>query len=156
MNLIPLNIKHLRELRGLKQKEVGEPIGMKHNTISNYEHGKSEPRYEELLRLAGFFEVPVEMILKENLPEKWRTIADFRKWQEHEARARQVVEAIDETTTMSSVWLEVLSDFMAEELAHITGKEKSWYRAELDARYNRQKARLRSILKDSSFDSGEE
>lgn len=45
-------LKFLRKERGLTQKELGEKIGVKHNTVSGYENGVNEPEQDILYKLA--------------------------------------------------------------------------------------------------------
>lgn len=42
------NLKYLRTKKGLKQTELAEKIGVRTNTISNYENGISEPDFKIL------------------------------------------------------------------------------------------------------------
>ena len=46
-------IKFYRKLSGFTQKELGEKIGVKHNTISSYESGKNEPEQDMLFKIAA-------------------------------------------------------------------------------------------------------
>lgn len=39
-------IREYRKLNGLTQKELGDKIGVKHNTISGYENGTNEPEQD--------------------------------------------------------------------------------------------------------------
>ena len=58
--------KRLRELRfryGLTQNELAEIIGIKRNTYSDWETGKTEPSFENLIKLADLFEVSLDCLL---------------------------------------------------------------------------------------------
>ena len=52
-------IKHYRKAAGLTQKELGEKIGVKHNTISSYESGKNEPEQNMLFKIASALGISV-------------------------------------------------------------------------------------------------
>ena len=52
-------IKHYRKAAGLTQKELGEKIGVKHNTISSYEGGKNEPEQNMLFKIASALGISV-------------------------------------------------------------------------------------------------
>lgn len=52
-------IRELRKKRGLTQKELGEKIGVKHNTISSYEKGTNEPEQNILYSMANVLEVSI-------------------------------------------------------------------------------------------------
>jgi len=52
-------IKSIRKNRKLTQKELGEKVGVKHNTISSYENGTNEPEQDILFRLADVLNVSI-------------------------------------------------------------------------------------------------
>src|SRR5690625_4984601 len=52
-------IKSIRKNRKLTQKELGEKVGVKHNTISSYENGTNEPEHDILFKLANALDVPI-------------------------------------------------------------------------------------------------
>ena len=52
-------IREFRKKRGLTQKELGEKIGVKHNTISSYEKGTNEPEQNILYSMANVLEVSI-------------------------------------------------------------------------------------------------
>lgn len=52
-------IREERKLRKMSQKEVGERIGVKHNTISQYENATNSPDQESLFNIARVFGIRV-------------------------------------------------------------------------------------------------
>ncbi len=56
-------LRELRLKRGLSLKELGNAIGVAESTMSLYETGKRKPDYENLKRLADFFDVTVDFLL---------------------------------------------------------------------------------------------
>lgn len=46
-------------MAGLTQKELGEKIGVKHNTISSYESGKNEPEQDMLFKIAAALDISI-------------------------------------------------------------------------------------------------
>ena len=59
------NIKFLRKLRGMSQRELAERIGLKRNNIASYEAGIVEPSAVTFIVLAKFFEVdPVDLLTR--------------------------------------------------------------------------------------------
>jgi transcriptional regulator with XRE-family HTH domain len=66
LNKIKVNgkaIQELRQRRGLTQEELGEIIGIKKPTISNYECDHGNPSGAVMLRLLMYFNVPpVELV----------------------------------------------------------------------------------------------
>lgn len=53
-------IREIRKKRNLTQKELGEKIGVKHNTISSYENGTNEPEHDILFKLANVLDVSID------------------------------------------------------------------------------------------------
>jgi transcriptional regulator with XRE-family HTH domain len=68
-------LKELRKEKGISLKELGSVIGVAESTMSLYENGKRQPDYETLLKLAEYFDVTVDYLLRgnsnfERLPEE--------------------------------------------------------------------------------------
>lgn len=58
-------IKRLREEKGLTQKQLAELIGVSVSAVQQFEYGKTQPKYETLLKLSkvlGYPFVNQEMI----------------------------------------------------------------------------------------------
>ena len=66
-NIFPQRLKELRLKKGLTQTELGERVGVKQNTFTNWENGKREPNFENLSMLACIFDVSIDYLLSENL-----------------------------------------------------------------------------------------
>lgn len=52
-------IRYYRKKNGLTQKELGDKIGVRHNTISQYESGTNEPEQDMLFAIANILDVSV-------------------------------------------------------------------------------------------------
>ncbi len=68
-------LKELRKEKGISLKELGSVVGVAESTMSLYENGKRQPDYETLLKLAEYFGVTVDYLLRggnefERLPEE--------------------------------------------------------------------------------------
>lgn len=50
-------LRQYRLMRGMTQKEIGDIVGHKRQTVSNWEHNKTEIHDEELTKLAVFFQI---------------------------------------------------------------------------------------------------
>ena len=61
------NIRHLRKLRGLTQEQFAEELKVPRSRIGSYEEGRSEPPIAMLIALSGFFKVPVDILIKNDL-----------------------------------------------------------------------------------------
>lgn len=56
-------LKTLRKTKGLTQKEIANRLGIARTTYAGYEQGEREPDYETLIKIADYFNVPVDYIL---------------------------------------------------------------------------------------------
>lgn len=67
-------LRELRKSKGISLKELGAIVGVAESTMSLYESGKRQPDYETLLKLAEYFGVTVDYLLRgseeEQLPEE--------------------------------------------------------------------------------------
>lgn len=52
-------IKYYRKMKGMTQKELGEKVGVKHNTISSYENGTNEPEQNVIYSIANVLDVSI-------------------------------------------------------------------------------------------------
>lgn len=67
-------LRELRKSKGISLKELGAIVGVAESTMSLYESGKRQPDYETLLKLAEYYGVTVDYLLRgseeEQLPEE--------------------------------------------------------------------------------------
>ena len=63
MTLIAERLKLLRKEKKLTQTELGEKVGIKQSSYSDWETGKNEPSLEKLIVLADFFEVSLDWLV---------------------------------------------------------------------------------------------
>lgn len=68
MSIFSNNLRFLRIQKGLNLDEF-EVLGIKKGTMSNYELGKTEPKFDLLLKLSKFFGLSVDDFLSTNLEE---------------------------------------------------------------------------------------
>ncbi|WP_173918966.1 helix-turn-helix domain-containing protein [Halobacillus sp. Marseille-Q1614] len=59
------NIKKYRKMRRMTQKELGDLIGVKHNTISQYEKGRNAPEPNMIFAIAKALEITVSDLFPE-------------------------------------------------------------------------------------------
>lgn len=62
-----MEIKKIRESRGMLQYELANRMGVKQASVSAWESGKAMPSAENLLKLAGILECTVDAILGRGL-----------------------------------------------------------------------------------------
>lgn len=58
-----LSLKTAREIRGLKQSEAAELIGVSTDTLGNYERGKSYPDIPVLRKIEEVYGVPYDRLI---------------------------------------------------------------------------------------------
>ena len=61
-NVFPQRLKELRLKKGLTQTELGEKVGVKQSTFTNWENGKREPNFETIIKLADLLEVSLDWL----------------------------------------------------------------------------------------------
>lgn len=87
---LPQNLRFLREAKGLTQVQLAEKIGVKPNTISNYETGNSSPDFGLLEALVNILEVDAHSLLFEDMRVRdrgvTRRVSDVRMPYGTEAR----------------------------------------------------------------------
>lgn len=67
MSYFSKNIKLLRENKKITQAALGEIVGVKPNTISNYENHVSEPDFDTLIAISKYFDVNIHDLLTTDL-----------------------------------------------------------------------------------------
>lgn len=58
-----LQLKELRNAKGISQLKLAMDLNMNQNTISRYETGEREPGINELIRIADYFNVSVDYLI---------------------------------------------------------------------------------------------
>ena len=61
---LPEKLKELREAHGYKQVDVASAIGVARQTYSNYENGSRTPNPEMLYKIAAFYNISVNDLLR--------------------------------------------------------------------------------------------
>ncbi|WKN42198.1 helix-turn-helix domain-containing protein [Tunicatimonas pelagia] len=64
------NIKLLRKARKATQTDLANLLDKKKSAISSYEHGKSMPDINDLVKIADFFEIDLNTLIAKKLDEK--------------------------------------------------------------------------------------
>lgn len=67
MVLLPSNLKFLRKRRKLSQADVAIGLDIKRTSLSGYENGSSEPPLQILLKLAEFYHIREDHLLRTDL-----------------------------------------------------------------------------------------
>lgn len=66
-----LNLKQLREAKGVSQAMVARELNISRQTYNNYELGKREADYETLLKLAEYFNTSVDRLLLDKADDNY-------------------------------------------------------------------------------------
>lgn len=64
------NLKFLREREGIKQSDLAQKIGVKANTISNYEKDVSQPDYNILHSILTVFNIDADTLLYKDVSQE--------------------------------------------------------------------------------------
>jgi transcriptional regulator with XRE-family HTH domain len=61
------NLRFLREKYGMKQKDMANLLGISIGAESKYENGRIEPPIESLIKIADYFNITLDQLVKEDL-----------------------------------------------------------------------------------------
>ena len=60
---LPAQLARARKNAGSTHKEIERPLNIKQSAIASYESGRSRPTYENLVKLADFYNVTCDWLL---------------------------------------------------------------------------------------------
>ena len=58
-----MNIKQLREQRGMTQEELANRLGVKYPAVSKWERGMAYPSMNTVIKMAELFKVSLDVVL---------------------------------------------------------------------------------------------
>lgn len=64
---LAVNLRFLRKSKKLSQEEFAQIIGLNRGNIASYENGTAEPKISNLLRIAEFFNIPLQLLALQDL-----------------------------------------------------------------------------------------
>lgn len=67
MKHIQANIKHLRALKKFSQERFADELGWSRSMVGSYEEGRSEPPIDRLIDLSNYFNIPIDILVKNDL-----------------------------------------------------------------------------------------
>ena len=67
MKYIQSNIKHLRGLKKFSQERFAEELKWTRSMVGSYEEGRSEPPIDRLIELSSYFDIPIDILVKNDL-----------------------------------------------------------------------------------------
>lgn len=59
-----MRLKELRNKKGITQLKLAMELNMSQNTVSRYENGIREAGYNELIKIADYFNVSIDYLLE--------------------------------------------------------------------------------------------
>ena len=62
MKIFGKRLREVRKTKGLKQQELADRLGIKRNTYSDWENGKTEPSFESIVKLADLLDVSLDWL----------------------------------------------------------------------------------------------
>lgn len=67
-----MRLKQLRKQRNITQLKLAMDLNMNQNTISRYETGEREAGYNELIKIADYFNVSIDYLLERSDDPKFK------------------------------------------------------------------------------------
>lgn len=136
MNDLLINrLKEARVNKGLKQHDVAEILGIKPNTISNWEKGRTEPDIDTFVKLCNIYEIDCARVLSsvynyEAIPPdiSITEYAHLKKYRALNLHSKRIVDIIIDNETRQNYFsdpkeaMEFLKSI--DQLAAFNGKEK--------------------------------
>lgn len=62
------NLRYLREKNGkITQQKLADDLGITRSAISSYEDGRAEPKIENLIQLAKYFKISIDLLINQDL-----------------------------------------------------------------------------------------
>lgn len=68
--MLSTNLNYLRKSKKISQQKLADDMGIPRTTLGDYERGKTEPNIEMLIRLADYFEVTIDALVRNNLSHR--------------------------------------------------------------------------------------
>lgn len=59
-----MRLKDLRKEKGITQLQLAMELSMSQNSISRYETGERQAGYDELIKIADYFDVSIDYLLE--------------------------------------------------------------------------------------------
>lgn len=62
MKIFGKRLREVRKSKKITQQELADRLGIKRNTYSDWENGKTEPTFEILVKLADLFDISLDWL----------------------------------------------------------------------------------------------
>src|SRR5580698_9148165 len=67
MHYLGKNMRYLRKQLSKTQSEIASLLKKGQTTVGNWENGISEPNLDELITLSNYFDIPLDILVREDL-----------------------------------------------------------------------------------------
>ena len=118
---IASNIKHLRVLLNLGQRALASAASISNASVSQYETGQRKPRASETHKIAQVFGVTVEMLMNEDLAERWPTRKEYDEWRRQKSMFTEAEEARLRAVGLAPILLDSVIQHYIIEIARLRG-----------------------------------
>lgn len=123
MDFYPLNIKHLRLLVGIKkQADLGAAVGLVQSKISRLENGQAPVDYGEAVKIADYFGITVDMLVKEDLTQRFKSLEELTEWQSNATLTKKTAQEHLQEMTLAPFILKALLEDYSNTIAASTGQ----------------------------------
>lgn len=72
MASIANNLKYLRKKKKLTQQQFADELGIKRASVGAYEEGRAEPKYDLLDKIAQFYGLSMDELIKDIINDQWK------------------------------------------------------------------------------------
>ena len=130
-------IRQLRKERGLKTTKIAESLGVSYQTLYRYETGECDPSIQMLIKLADFFDVPIDYLVGRKLKNN----GIIKSYQHYAFDGGFTLKKLGATVPTLSMTLSVLdgSEFETLKIILESGRRLSEFLAHLSRRWYRYK-----------------
>lgn len=73
-NCIASNLRYLRQISGLKQRQLLDVFHIKRSTWSNYERGLTTPSIADLVAFCKYFKITLDQLILHDLRGEYHTL----------------------------------------------------------------------------------
>lgn len=140
------NLRYLRKINKLNQSEFGDLIGKTGAAVSEYEQGRSNPTYEALIKIADYFDVKIDDLVRGDLTEnqtgkvKTPPLESSDLSEDFDGMKYLIHDTVD-----NSFRTKALGEYLTQMQMKMTGKSREEVDAEIRELYEveREKAKAR-------------
>lgn len=140
MNYFSKNLTYLLKETRTQQKDVAEILGVKPNTISNYKNAVSEPNFDQLEKLVGYFNLNADDLLycdieKEGLINKSRNLISSASGSDSQKIIDLAIQLGEQINENKHLYKENMN--LREQVSELKEKEKTYNKPAIGAGHKR-------------------